>query len=307
MKPRWVLGLAAIALLSGGTAAEPPAESPPPAWLAEYAYRAQDVAGFGFGTAGAPEVPIVTVLVQGTPQRLIFDTGTNGYASLDADVIERLGLTVKGWTNFLDASGRSVAKVPTAVADSLEFGPVHGSDVEITGMGPESVMGKRSGFVGTLGWWAFRDYRVTLDYAHHTLALSRSPLPAEMKSCATRYVTHFVSPPALDGLILVEGHADGTAIYIEVDTGKSCTEIDPRLQALYHYKEEKSGYRLEGIRVGPFDVRSRFGRVFSGFESFGRGMDKPVYVGLGSDVLKNYLVTIDYPQRLLVLEETPCK
>jgi hypothetical protein len=116
-------------------------------------------------------------------------------------------------------------------------------------------------------------------------------------------VTRFVSPPALDGLVLVEGQVDGKPIYLEVDTGKSSTVIDPKLEARRHFKEEKSGYILEGIRVGPFELRSRFGRMFSGFESFSRGMDKPVYVGLGSDFLKNYLITIDYPQRLLVLEE----
>lgn len=298
---------AAIALLLLGQAwAQQSNPGSPPAWLAEYGYQAQDLVRFDFGAAGTPAVPIVTAKVQGSAEPLIFDTGTNGYASLDAAIIASLQLRVKSWETWLDSSGKAVARIPTAMASKLEFGPIHLTDVEITGMGPESVMGKRDGFVGTLGWWSLRDYRVTLDYARHTMALSRSPLPKQIKSCATRYVTTFVSPPKLDGLILVEGQVDGRPIYVQVDTGKSSTEIDPKLQALRHFKEEKAGYQLEGIRIGPFEVRSRFGRVFSGFESFSRGMDKPVYVGVGSDFLQNYLVTIDYPERLLVLEEKSC-
>jgi len=303
----WRIGiLMTVALLSSRVVAQDPAASPPP-WMAEYGYKIQDVAEFRLsGAGGVPEVPIITAKVQGSPELLIFDTGTAGYGSLDAGEIARLGLPVKGWETWLDSSGKPMAKIPTAVAGSLEFGPIHLSGVEIVGMGPESVMGKREGFVGTLGWWSLREYRVTLDYAHHTLALSRSPLPPGIKSCATRHVARFVSPHALDGLVLVEGEVDGKPIYVQVDTGKSSTVIDPKLQALRHYKEERSGYLLEGIRVGPFEVRSRFGRVFSGFDSFSRGMDKPVYVGLGSDFLENYLVTIDYPHRLLVLEEKSC-
>ena len=307
MKNRRMGIAAAIAwCLLGQAAAQNPSATPPP-WLSEYGYQAQEVTRFDFGAAGAPEVPIVTAKVQGSAEPLIFDTGTNGYASLDAAVIAGLQLPVKSWETWLDSSGKVVAKVPIAVASSLEFGPIHLSGVEIGGMGPESIMGKRNGFVGTLGWWSLRDSRVTLDYARHTMALSRSPLPKEIQSCATRYVTRFVSPPALDGLILVEGQVDGERIYVQVDTGKSSTEIDPKLQALQHYKEEKAGYMVEGIRIGPFEVRSRFGRVFGGFDSFSRGMDKPVYVGLGSDFLRNYLVTIDYPERTLVLEEKPCQ
>ena len=305
MKNRQVWMVAVVGLLWLGQAWAQDAGSAPP-WLAEYGYRAQELARFDFGAAGVPEVPIITAKVQGSPELLIFDTGTNGYAALDAGVIERLHLPVKSWSTFLDSSGKPVAQTPTAVAPGLEFGPVRLENVEVMGMGPESVMGKRVGFVGTLGWWSLRDYRVTLDYARHTMALSNSPLPKEIKSCATRYVTHFVSPPKLDGLILVEGQVDGKPIYVEVDTGKSSTEIDPKLQALRHFKKEKSGYLLEGIRIGPFEVRSRFGRVFSGFDSFSRGMDKPVHVGVGSDFLKNYLVTIDYRERLVVLEEKSC-
>ena len=294
-------------LLLGQGSAQNPAGGSPPAWLAEYGYQTQEVAGFEFGAAGVPQVPIVTAKIDGQPLLLIFDTGTNGYAALDPVVIARSKLPVKSWTTWLDSSGKAVAKVPNAVAGSLEFGSIHLADVEVTGLGPESIMGKREGFVGTLGWWSLRDYRVTLDYARHTLALSRRPLPPGVRSCATRYVAHFVSPSDLDGLVLVEGEVDGKAIYVQLDTGKSSTEVDPRLQALRHYKEERAGYLLEGIHVGPFEVRSRSGRVFSGFAGFEKGLDKPVYVGLGSDFLQNYLVTIDYPERLLVLEEKPCQ
>lgn len=297
--------LAASMMLPLGVAQDSPAQ-PTPGWLAEYGYQPQDVAEFEFGTPGRPLVPIVSAQIQGERLPLIFDTGTNGYASLDSDVIARLRLPVKSWSTWRDSSGKPVARIPVAVAPSLRFGPIHLSDAEITGMGPESIMGKRNGYTGTLGWWSLRGYRVTLDYTSRKIALSRSPLPATLHSCATRYVTPFASPTDLDGLVLVEGQIAGKPIYVEVDTGKSSTELDPRIQALRQFKEEKAGYLIDGITIGPFEVRSRFGRMFDGFAGFDRGLDKPVYLSVGSDFLKDFLVTIDYPRRQVILEQKPC-
>ncbi len=278
-----------------------------PSWVAEYGYRPQGVEDFAFGVQEAPEVPIVIVTIQGKPLSLIFDTGTAGYATLDSQVISDLQLPVKSWTTWLDSSGKPVAQIPRAIAHSVQFGPIHLTDLDITGMGPEGIMGKRKGFVGTLGWWSFRDYRVTLDYANRKIALSRSPLPPQIRSCATRYVTPFVSPSDLDGLVLVEGKVSGTPIYLQVDTGKSSTELDPKIQAIREFKKESQGYVIDAVTVGPFVVQSRFGRMFGSLEGLGHGLGLPVYVGLGSDFLKSFLVTIDYISRSVVLEQKPCE
>jgi len=304
---RGTLILVVAAMILPSPAAEDSTTQRPPAWIAEYGYQPQDLAEFAFGAPGVPEVPIVTVTIQGSPFPLVLDTGTKGYAALDSDVIARLQLPVKGWDTWLDSSGKPVARIPRATVPSLQFGPIHLTGAEVTGMGPESIMGKRIGYVGTLGWWSFRDYRITLDYANRRIALSRSPLPPQLQSCATRYVTRFVSPSDLDGLILVEGTVSGKPIYLEVDTGKSNTELDPKIQAIREFKQESQGYVIDGITVGPFVVQSRFGRMFGGFEGFNRGLDKPVYVGLGSDFLKNFLLTIDYPSHRVVFEQKPCE
>jgi hypothetical protein len=214
---------------------------------------------------------------------------------------------VKSWNTWLDSSGKPVARIPRVVVPSLQFGPISLTDAEVIGMGPESIMGRRLGYVGTLGWWSFRDYRITLDYANRKIAFSRSPLPPNIQSCATRYISGFVSPSDLDGLVLLEGEVSGKPIYLQVDTGKSSTELDPKIESIRKFEKESQGYRIEGITVGPFMIQSRLGRMFAGFESFGRGLNKPVYVGLGSDFLKNFLLTIDYRSRRVVLQQKACE
>jgi hypothetical protein len=63
---------------------------------------------------------------------------------------------------------------------------------------------------------------------------------------------------------------------------------------------------IDGLRVGPFQLRTRFGRMGRGFDPFSRGVETPVLVGLGSDVLSRFLVTIDYASRTVILEEAAC-
>jgi hypothetical protein len=109
---RWTLTLVVAAVILPGPAVENSAAQPRPTWIAEYGYLPQDLADFAFGNPGVPDVPIITVTIQGSPFPLIFDTGTNGYASLDSDVIARLQLPVKGWTMWRDSSGKPVARIP---------------------------------------------------------------------------------------------------------------------------------------------------------------------------------------------------
>jgi hypothetical protein len=298
--------LLALILGSGqSTPLNPAADSP--TWLAEYCYSPDEVVDFTFGANGAPLVPVVHIVVQGETIPVIFDTGTAGYGSLDDKLIERLKLPVKSWATWFDSSGAEVGKVPLAIAPELRFGPIRLNNVEIVGMGPESIMGKANGFSGTVGWWMFRDYRVTVDYASRKIALSRSPLPPKIKSCATRYIAPFVSPTNLPGLVLIEGDVDGQPIYLELDTGKSSTVLDPKIKSIRKFTQEESGYIIDGIHVGPFEVKSRFGRMFVGLQGLGKGLPRPVYVGLGSDFLQQFRATIDYPHRQVVLEQSVCK
>ncbi len=104
-----------------------------------YGCQSKDPADFRFGAPGRPGVRIITAAIQGSSLPAIFDTGTNGHAAPDADVIARLQLPGETWESGVDSSGRPAGKIPTAVAGSLEFGPLHLAGVEILGTGPHGT------------------------------------------------------------------------------------------------------------------------------------------------------------------------
>jgi predicted aspartyl protease len=306
--------LAASALVTvGATAffsarATPPEYSPPRRtleWIERYEYGDARVLDFEFGKGGT-WVPVVIAKVAGRATPLILDTGTNGYASLDEQVIEELGLAVDDWQDFLDANGVPRGRIPIARVPTLELGSLRLEGVRVSGLGPESIMGPRRGFEGTLGWHALRGHRVTLDYFNRKAVLARSELPEGIVSCAERYVTRFVSPDDLVGLILVEGRLDGEKVYVEIDTGKSSTVLDPRTSDSHKFEHGKRGLEVGGITIGPFEVTTRFGRIGGGFGGFESGLDAPVHVGVGSDFLCQFLLTVDYATSTIVLEKKPC-
>jgi predicted aspartyl protease len=263
------------------------------------------VTDFSFGDEGV-WLPIVEVGVVGKQVPLIFDTGTSGYASLDERTIEALSLPVESWTTFRDASGAAAGRIPVARAATLEVGSVRSTNVEITGLGPESVMGQRLGFSGTLGWRALEGHRFTIDYSNRKIALASSALPEEISACTTRHVSRFVSPPDLDGLILIEGSIEGERFFVQVDTGKSKTVLDPRIESIRTFDRTDRGLEIRNLIVGPFELSTNFGKMGRGFDSFSRGMDRPALIGLGSDILSRFLLTVDYSTRTIILEEAGC-
>ena len=274
-------------------------------WIDRYGYTETEVVDFAFGEQGV-WVPIVTAKINNRPARLILDTGTNAYAALDESGFEALEIPIARWSTFLDASGQPSGRIPQGRASTLEVGAARWTDIEIEGLGPESITGKRIGYVGTLGWHALREGRLTIDYANRKAAITERELPARIEACATRHVADFVSPPEIDGLILIQAVLDGREFLAQLETGKSSTLLAPELESIRSFETGDRGLEIDGLRIGPFGLQTRFGRMGRGFDSFSRGVERPVLVGLGSDLLSRFLVTVDYVNRRVILEESDC-
>jgi hypothetical protein len=165
-------------------------------------------------------------------------------------------------------------------------------------MGPENIVGRRSGFAGTLGWGALIGHRLSIDYANGMVAFSQDPLPAAIQPCKSRVVIDFVSPTHMPGLILLEGKWEGRPVLAQLDTGKSSTVFDPDVI-------EPSTLADQDISIGPFKVPTRHAR-FRSLAGFNPQQGLPVLMGLGSDFLTRFLVTIDYPGQKVVLESRTC-
>lgn len=266
-------------------------------WVTGYGYEEGQLHSLNFG-AGYVGVPVVDAVIDGTLVPMILDTGTRGVASLDDERIEALGLKILDHVDWRDSGGKVQARVPVASAEKFSIGPVEIQNVRISGMGPESITGRRKGFVGTVGWGAFINHRLSMDYANGLMAVSPDPLPGGFESCESRVVMNVISPEHLPGLLLVRANWGGGLALAQLDTGKSSTVFDVELF-------DPADIADQDIRIGDFRVPTRHAR-FGSLRGLGPQGGPPVVIGLGSDFLAQFLVTIDYPRKKVVLERHAC-
>jgi predicted aspartyl protease len=271
-------------------------------WQTTYAYDESEIVRFELGADGV-WVPLVTANASGHALRLILDTGTKGIATVTPETIRELELKQVGTSRFLDAAGRDHGEILKVLMPSLELGPLKLQDVVVVGAGPEAVQGRRPGIHGTLGWHAFSKGRVTLDYSNRLAAFSLSGLPKEIRRCSSRWVTRFESPAGIDGLPIVAAEVAQGTVGAEIDTGKSATVLAPNL---IEASGEGDGRIDLEFSLGPFPVQTRYARVGPGFEGLEEGLSSPLRLGVGTDILTGFLVTIDYQSKTLVLEKDPC-
>lgn len=83
----------------------------------------------------------------------------------------------------------------------------------------------------------------------------------------------------------MRGRVAGRDIYIQVDTGKTRTCVDPEFARQAGLPETGNGFRVDSREIGSlrFAVPSAKG---VGFGGIGPGLDAPIRVGIGSEILK---------------------
>jgi len=303
----WLPAVVAVSIFLVATSASAaPGEYSPRArsleWRQRYGYVASETVPFELGANGL-WVPVVTAGSEGQSLRLIVDTGTHAVASLTEEAMGRVKLLRTAMGRFRDAAGRDRGEMPRVLLSALGVGPLQMRNLPVVGAGPESVQGARQGIDGTLGWGAFAAGRITIDYANRVAAFSRAPLPEEIRGCDERWVTRFESPDGIEGLPIVPANLGGELVSAEIDTGKTATLLGPGASG----PPGRGPGRIEvGFALGPFSVRTRFARNGPGFEGLDQGLTRPLALGVGTDVLSGFLVTVDYPSRTVVLERGVC-
>ena len=137
--------------------------------------------------------------------------------------------------------------------------------------------------------------RFTLDYGRRRIAVSASPLPGPIDDALP-----MIDVPEHEGLIVVRGAVNGMPALLEIDTGKSRTTVDEDLAAEIGLPAVERGYRIDEVRIGrrSFSVTSAKGVSFRGLSS---GLPEPIRLGVGSDILSQVVLTVDYPGRVVVV------
>ena len=271
---------------------------------------------------------MVSVKVNGQPFRLLFDTGADGLL-LTRKAARRLALPDLAKSLVSGLQGSAPATLQRA--DTLSLGPVTFHSVPVlVADGPDN-MGD-----GLFGGTILEDYAVTLDFDNGTMTLARGPgaaysaHPNVTTATVSLHLFHgdlYVSAHAQD----MEGHAPDRPFWALLDTGAETDFLSlalthdlsahtPRAGWIEGTTEGRSGigdsamryeYCLTPARAritfdGTDHVLNQVGlngesdldRQLSPAANFETGML------MGIPVLNQHSrVTIDYPHRLLTLED----
>ncbi|HSH00568.1 MAG TPA: aspartyl protease family protein, partial [candidate division Zixibacteria bacterium] len=257
-----------------------------PVWTSALDYQPTELHEISFNTFSQPVIPIT---INGDTVLATFDTG-NMTGLLVADTLaRRLSVPVIDSVRSYNSAGELVAVSRVYRVDNL------------TALGCSFNKQSATEYNGALpcliGPRFFMNGRLTFDYSSRLIGFSDRDI--ETLDNSARSAPLIVSPRHV-GLILVHGSVHGRKVLMELDTGKSRTVIDPSLAAALELDKVENGVRIEELVLGPGKYSVKSAKVV-GLAGLGAGLNEPVLVGVGSDILSQMIWTIDYPnQRLLV-------
>jgi hypothetical protein len=277
MKKHELMFVAMLALLGAALAQEREIK---PKWLADLGYKPEDVFPAPIGKLG---FPYLRVSINGHEIELPFDTGNMRRFVVSAPVAARLALPVTGEEPSYDSGGTLIRKWRVFRADSV-------AALGRTWHDQSASEADEPDLDGLFGPFYLLDRRFTLDYQRGLMAVSDSRIPAN----APGETLPLVASKRLPGMLVVEGFVNGRKVLIQIDTGKSRTCVDRALAQELSLPSNAHGYAVSDIRIGTwkFSVRSARGEDFTGIS---KDLPSPILLGIGSDVLPQVLMTVDYP------------
>jgi hypothetical protein len=248
-------------------------------------------------------IPLVEVKVNDSPLWVKFDTGCSTGFSLTSAVEDKIAHKVTGTSTERNPDGSYRGETTLATIDSLEvfgekYSPVNTS---FTDWRIFSTLK----FNGLLGLKYFKDMRVTLDYKTRKIGISKRPfLYEENKDDSMTIVPLLEATRGQAGLIYVAGKVRGHPTVLYLDTGSSASFVDPSMLDSAEIKQGQRHRLAENISlsIGDMDFAVKQLRVQEQRRG-GANFDYPQTVKLGSDVLKNFLITIDKITNRLMLQK----
>ncbi|MCP4662671.1 MAG: hypothetical protein GY856_45330 [bacterium] len=260
-----------------------------PSWCKTLGYGPNEIHRVRTGKFG---YAYVRVLVNGREVELPFDTGNMTGLGVSPEIAERSRLEEAGETTHYHASGQVAGSYKVfKVREFVAFGRTWNDQLADEEWRP--------GLDGLLGPRYVNGGRFTLDAERGILAVSSSPFPDEAPG--TRIPMVRSPAPDLEELILIPGSVNGVEVLVELDTGKSRCVVDPELAKSLHLPEARNGYRFDEIRLGPFTFSVPSAKE-SNLRGISEGLSRPVLVGVGIDLLSQLLFSVDYSQRIVILQ-----
>jgi hypothetical protein len=237
-------------------------------------------------------IPLVEVKVNGSPLWVKFDTGCSPGFSLTSAVENTIEHKVTGKSTQRNPDGSYRGETTLATIASLEvFGAIY-APVK-TSFSDWRIFSTLK-FSGLLGLKYFNNKRVTIDYKQRIIGITDRPLVYNsLEECKGAGVPLLEATGGQADLIYVVAQLRGQPIVIYLDTGSSASFIDPSMLDASEIKKGKRFLFAENIEMSigglPFAVKQL--RVQE--QRRGVSFEYPQTIKLGSDVIRDFLITID--------------
>jgi len=258
-----------------------------PTWIESYAYEQDEIYPVEIGDN---RFPFVSISLNGKTYRLLWDTGNMSRLAITQDIAESLNLEVVGKTRSYDSEGNFMAHSSLFRVDRVKifrqsWGPMDAVELE------------HPNLPGLVGPYFVQNNRFTLDYRNKLIAVSNDILP----DTAPGERFPLVKSPIHKLLVLIYTEINGHRVLTEIDTGKSRTVIDPTLADSLDLPQTDRGYAINSLTIGSktFTVPSAKSKSFQGISE---GLPKLIRLGIGSDILSQLLLTVDYNKGLVIVK-----
>lgn len=261
----------------------------------------------------AGECPLILLPVhvnEKGPYEFILDTGA-AQTVLAAEIARELGIASTGAREGMGAGGKLTIQLGTV--ESLAIGSAYREELSV-GITDEleriaSALGTK--IAGVIGYDFLKNFRVTIDYTGQQLRLEQGTL-----SPSSGVAVEFQMAPRKPLLIVpaeVNGHGPFQFV---LDTGASASAISPELAARLEITSAPgqteglgaggsvslSLAKLESLRVGQAPSHGLTVIVPEMLAPLGEAVGTRLDGIAGYDYLRNFRLTIDYPQGRLILE-----
>jgi predicted aspartyl protease len=261
-----------------------------PTWVSQLGYRADEVFTARRGRLG---MPFVEVTIGESTQRWLFDTGNMVGLTLATNVLDQLNLPEIGRWDRLDSDGRVIGAYRRVQAPRVHLLGRILSDQTIFEFSDTDL-------VGLVGPDALPGTRFTLDYQAEVLAVASSPVGIPPPGFIVLPLTRSSRHPQL---ILATGRVNGRPALIEFDTGASRTNIDPQLVRDLALPAAPDGVRIDSLDIGSLIFAVPSAKVVPK-SNIDPTLTPPIQLSVGSDILAQIILTVDYAGgQLLVRDE----
>ena len=237
----------------------------------------------------------VRVLVNGRgPYRFGFDTGASGMGRADSRLTAELSLPKAGEAGTSD--GIKVATVDVVTVASLRLGDMEKRDVEL--LSRDYNKGRKADdapLMGILGRDFFADRLVTINYPARTISFARGELKTGDQG-VVGYTGSFVIPVCFGGTCYdgkVDTGSNRTLVLPKEVAGKAKATAPVLVGQANRTNSVVSLYEMtltEPVRVGGITALGQ--KAYYADPSDGA-------INIGSDFLKDYVLTIDQQNRRL--------